>query len=78
MKSFKFWSFICFISCVLLWVPNVVFQVASPLFLLTFIIGPVGMVFALIKKHFFLAVLNLIGTLSFYILMFLGYWWYSL
>ncbi|GAF22896.1 hypothetical protein JCM19047_2675 [Bacillus sp. JCM 19047] len=47
---------------------------ASPLFLLTFIIGPVGMILALWRKYFLLAALNLFGTLSFFILMFLVYW----
>lgn len=77
MNSFKFWSFICFISCVLLWVPNVVFQVASPFWLATYIVGPIGIALALMRRHFLLVMLNVLGTCSFFILMFLGYWWNS-
>lgn len=52
-RSYPFWSTICFLLCVAVWVPNIVFQVASPLFLLTFIIGPVGMILALWRKYFY-------------------------
>ncbi|MBN8233936.1 hypothetical protein JF544_01710 [Halobacillus kuroshimensis] len=58
----------------LMWVPNLVFQTASPLWLLTFIIAPIGAAFALLAKNYWLIAANIIMFFSFFILMAGGYW----
>ncbi|MCM3618527.1 hypothetical protein M3936_13135 [Sutcliffiella horikoshii] len=73
-KSLKLASLICFITCVLLWVPNVLMEVSSPLWILTFVIGPIGLAFGLVGKQYVLAVFNLIMTFSFFWIMALGYY----
>ncbi|WP_223701657.1 hypothetical protein [Sutcliffiella deserti] len=77
-NALKILSLICFVICVLLWLPNVLLEVASPFWLLTFIIGPVGLVFGLLGKHYLLAVLNLIMTFSFFLFMYVGYYFLDL
>ncbi|MYL39102.1 hypothetical protein [Halobacillus litoralis] len=58
----------------LIWVPNLVFQVASPLWLLIFIIAPIGTAFAVLAKNYWLAAANTVMFFSFFILMAGGYW----
>ncbi|TYS59561.1 hypothetical protein FZC76_22295 [Sutcliffiella horikoshii] len=74
----KKWSLVCLISCILLWIPNIIFQIASPLWMLTYIIGPIGMAFSLIGKNYILAFLNLVMTFSFFLFMAIGYYINSL
>lgn len=71
-------SWVCFILAVLAWVPNLVFQVASPLFLSTFLLGLVGAILALMSKNYILMVLNIVMFCSFFIFMAAGYTWNSL
>ncbi|WP_217587683.1 hypothetical protein [Lentibacillus saliphilus] len=69
----KKWSLLCFVLCILIWIPNIVFSVSSPLWLLVYIVGPIGIAFGALGKSIILPVLNVIMTFSFYIVMFLGY-----
>ncbi|WP_404448216.1 hypothetical protein LG307_03610 [Sutcliffiella horikoshii] len=73
-KALKISSLVCFVICVLLWVPNVLLSVASPFWMLTFVVGPIGLAFGLVGKHYFLAFLNFIMTFSFFWLMAIGYY----
>ncbi|QFT87752.1 hypothetical protein FIU87_03720 [Bacillus sp. THAF10] len=70
------WSLICFIIGVLVWVPNVALDIASSWWLLTFIVGPIGVLLGILGKNYLLVVLNLLMTFSFFILMAFGsYFW---
>lgn len=77
-KNFKVISLACLISCILIWIPNIVFQVASPLFLLTFLLAPIGIIFAALIKNSWLIVANAFMFFSFFIVMFVGYYFESL
>ncbi|MFG6147380.1 hypothetical protein [Halobacillus sp. B23F22_1] len=72
-KLFKMMAAASLIICAGVWVPNVVFQVASPWWMVIFIIAPAGIVFAGLIKNYWLIVLNTIMLFSFFILMFTGY-----
>ncbi|MCA0972133.1 hypothetical protein LCM20_16115 [Halobacillus litoralis] len=72
-KTMKITALACFMACVLVWVPNLVFQVASPLWLLTFLVAPVGIVLAAMLKHKWLIIGNTVMLFSFFWLMFGGY-----
>ena len=72
-KNFKIISLVCLFICILVWIPNIVFQVANPLFLVTFVIAPVGIVFAALIKKYWLIVANTFMFFSFFIFMFVGY-----
>lgn len=72
-NRFRTLSFVCFTACVLVWLPNVIFQIASPFWLLTFIIAPIGIAFGLLAKNKWLVILNIIMFFSFFILMAIGY-----
>jgi len=72
-KVFKTLSLGCLIICVLVWIPNLVFQIPSPLWLLTFVFAPFGIGFAALVKQYWLAVANILKFFSFFIFMFLGY-----
>ncbi|TMN20892.1 hypothetical protein FFL34_01265 [Lentibacillus cibarius] len=69
----KKWSLLCFIICLLLWIPNVVFQISSPFWMLVYIVGPIGMALGVLGKSVILTILNLIMSFSFFIIMFFGY-----
>ncbi len=69
----NFWSLICFIIGLLLWTPNIFFGVSSPLWLLNFIIGPIGVALSVLGKNYILTILNFLLTFSFFIFMYLGY-----
>lgn len=71
--KFKTISFICFLACIVIWIPNIVFQVSSPLWILTFLIAGIGTVLAILSKSYWLVALNTIMFFSFFILMALGY-----
>ncbi|WP_411842593.1 hypothetical protein [Salinicoccus sp. HZC-1] len=73
-NKFTVFSFICFGSCILIWVPNVIFQVPSPFWILTFIIAPFGLAFAFLAKNYWLAFGNVVMFFSFFILMAVGYY----
>ncbi|MFJ7647018.1 hypothetical protein ACIQ1H_05690 [Lysinibacillus sp. NPDC097279] len=61
------------IISLLLWVPNIVFQKASTLWIFTFVLSGIGIVLAACVKSKILIIGNIITFLSFFILMFLGY-----
>ncbi|NMH73519.1 hypothetical protein HF078_10570 [Bacillus sp. RO2] len=73
-KSLKITSLVCFVICVLLWIPNVFMHIASPFWMLTFVVGPIGLAFGLVGKHYLLAILNFIMTFSFFLFMAVGYY----
>jgi len=68
----KILSLVCLLICVLSWVPNIFFQVASPLWMVTFIIAPIGLIFATMIKKYWLIAANTIMFFSFFIFMFVG------
>ena len=61
------------IFCAAMWVPNIVFQIASPWWILTFIVAPIGIVCASLVKHYRLILSNVIMLFSFSLFMFGGY-----
>lgn len=61
------------IISLLLWVPNVVFQKASTLWLFTFVLSGIGIGLSVYAKSKILIIGNIITFFSFFILMFLGY-----
>ncbi|MGR9049619.1 hypothetical protein ACQ4XT_13420 [Halobacillus faecis] len=72
-KLFKIMALSSVIICITVWIPNIVFQISSPLWMITFIIAPVGIVFASLIKNAWLIVSNVAMLFSFFILMFAGY-----
>lgn len=60
--------------CLLLWVPNIGFQISSPFWMLVFILGPLGIVFAALNKNILLIILNIMMTFSFFIFMAISYY----
>ncbi|PCK18812.1 hypothetical protein CEY02_18130 [Bacillus pumilus] len=72
-KTLRNLSFLCFIIGILLWVPNVFFGQSSILWLLNFVIGPIGIVLSIMGKKYLFTFLNFITSFSFFIFMFLGY-----
>lgn len=71
-NKFSVSSFICFVLCILIWIPNVIFQVASPFWMLAFTIAPFGLAFALLAKNYWLAFGNVLMFFSFF--MAIGYY----
>ncbi|MCA1011579.1 hypothetical protein [Halobacillus halophilus] len=72
-KLFRILAISSLIVCIAVWIPNIVFQTSSPLWMLTFIIAPAGVVFASLIKNAWLIVSNVAMLFSFFILMFAGY-----
>jgi len=72
-KLFKILSIVCLCICVLVWVPNIVFQVPSPFWLLIYVIAPIGILFAALVKNLLLIIANTFMFFSFFIFMFVGY-----
>lgn len=72
-KYLKMLSLLSLIICIFVWIPNMVFQISSPFWLLTFIVAPVGIVFAVLIKKYWLIVANTLMFFSFFIFMFIGY-----
>ncbi|OZI12558.1 hypothetical protein CEW92_05900 [Bacillaceae bacterium SAS-127] len=70
---FKFLATATIIISLLLWIPNIVFQEASPLWLLTFVFSGVGVVLSIKIDSKILIIGNTIMFFSFFILMFVGY-----
>lgn len=66
-------SITCLVISVLIWIPNLFFQVASPLWLFTFLIGPLGAGLAFLGKKKGLLIANVVMTFSFFIVMAVGY-----
>ncbi len=61
------------IISVLLWVPNIVFQEASSLWLYTFVFSGIGIILSILIKSKILIIGNAITFLSFFPVMFVGY-----
>lgn len=72
-ETFKKLSLLCVLLSVVVLIPNIIFKVSSPLWILTFPFSAIGIVLGWIGKKNFLVVLNVIMFFSFFILMFLGY-----
>lgn len=61
------------VMSLLLWVPNIVFQKASTLWMFTFVLSGLGIVLSVYTKSKILLIGNIITFFSFFILMFFGY-----
>lgn len=72
-KRFKGISVICLFICILVWIPNIMFQVSSPLWIITFVVALIGIVFAALIRNGWLIVANTVMFFSFFIIMFVGY-----
>ncbi|MEC3885433.1 hypothetical protein VKA52_16975 [Halobacillus sp. HZG1] len=72
-KLFRTLAISTVVVCITVWIPNLVFQISSPLWMLTFIIAPAGIVFASLIKNAWPIVSNVAMLFSFFILMFAGY-----
>ncbi|MDP4552813.1 hypothetical protein Q9251_18190 [Alkalihalobacillus macyae] len=70
---FKVLAIFSLILSVSVWIPNIIFHVASPFWLITFILAPVGILAAALIKNYWLIVSNTLMLFSFFILMFTGY-----
>jgi predicted membrane protein len=77
-KRYKVFSLICLIVCIIVWIPNIVFDYPTIFILLTFIVGPIGAIFAYLARNKLLLFSNIIGALSFFIIMFVGNLIYAL
>lgn len=73
-NKFKRIAFICFILCVLIWIPNIIFQIPSPFLLFTFVISSIGIVLAVLAKSYWLIAMNVVMFFSFFIFMGIGYY----
>lgn len=72
-EKYKLSSIICLLISILIWIPNIIMKIASPLWILTFIISPIGIALAVRINHYFLIIANSIMLLSFFIFMAIGY-----
>ncbi|WP_079479089.1 hypothetical protein [Halobacillus salinus] len=72
-KLFKTIAITSLVVCLAVWIPNVIFQVASPLWMATFLIAPIGITFSILIKKYWLVVSNVIMLFSFFLFMFAGY-----
>lgn len=70
-------SIACVIIGIIAWLPNFIFDFGYPYPMLTFIINPIGVVFAVVGKSTLGIILNVIMTFSFFLLMFFGYLFYA-
>jgi hypothetical protein len=66
-------SILCFLTGILVWIPNLVYGQPPHYWLLTFIINPFGAVFGYIGRSKRMMLANGIMTVSFFIVMFGGY-----
>lgn len=66
-------SIFCFLTGILVWIPNLVYGQPAHYWLLTFIINPLGIVFGYIGRSKRMKIANGIMTVSFFIVMFVGY-----
>lgn len=72
-KTMRWLSLLCFVIGVLLWTPNLIFGYGSGLWLLNYLLGPVGIILSIYSRNYLYTFLNLLTTFSFFIFMFLGY-----
>lgn len=73
-KNYQIISLLCIVLAVLAWILNVVFQIASTLWLATFVLGIIGAVFAALGRNYWLLIGNIVMFFSFFILMAIGYY----
>ena len=73
-SGFGLISLSCFLLSIAVWVPNIVFQVGSPAWLLTFVFGPIGILFGALGRNYLLVAGNVFMGFSFFIFMAIGYW----
>ncbi|AJD89679.1 hypothetical protein JMA_03620 [Jeotgalibacillus malaysiensis] len=71
-------SALFFVLGVLAWLPNLILDYGTPLTLLSMLFGALGIVFAGIARNWLLVVANLFVMFSFFLVMGLGYYLYSL
>ncbi|WP_328005428.1 hypothetical protein, partial [Heyndrickxia coagulans] len=69
----KILATITIIISLLLWVPNIVFQQPSFLWILTFVFSGIGLLLAVSIKSKVLIIGNTITFFSFFLVMFFGY-----
>ncbi|WP_211654926.1 hypothetical protein [Planococcus alpniumensis] len=72
-KNYQILSSLCLVVAVIVWIPNVVFKIASTFWLATFVLGIIGTVFAALGRNYLLMIGNIIMFFSFFILMAIGY-----
>lgn len=72
-KTFYSISLICILLSIFLWIPNIFLGIANPYVMLTFFLGIIGLLFSLKIKQKYLIIGNIFSSLSFFLLMFLGY-----
>ena len=73
VKFIKIAAVSTIIISLLLWVPNIVFQKASFLWIFTFVFSGIGILLSVSVKSKILIIGNTITFFSFFIVMFLGY-----
>ncbi|NJP39315.1 hypothetical protein [Alkalicoccus luteus] len=73
MTNTRTWAWLCFLIGIGSWVPNIVFQEPAALWLITLIVGPVGIVLAFVSQSWGLVIANTMVGGSFLLLMFAGY-----
>ncbi|WP_010650301.1 hypothetical protein [Oceanobacillus massiliensis] len=66
-------SIICLILGAVLWLPNFLFQYGYSIWLLTFLVNPIGVLFGVLGKSKVGIISNTLMTFSFFIFMFFGY-----
>lgn len=72
-KKFALLSLLCAVACVLLWLPNIVFNIGSPWWLVIFFASPAGVILGVMARNIWLVLFNLLMFFSFLILMALGF-----
>ncbi len=72
-KIYKVLSISCLLLSILIWIPNIIFGISSPLWMLSFFIAPVGIMFSALIRNYLLIIANVIMFFSFFILMSIGY-----
>ncbi|MFB1052176.1 hypothetical protein [Paraliobacillus sp. JSM ZJ581] len=73
IKTYKILAVSCLLLNILIWIPNTVFAISSPFWMLSFFIAPIGIVFSALIKNYLLVTLNAIMFFSFFLLMGIGY-----
>lgn len=72
-KTIKYFSLVCFIASIILWLPNLIFQIPSTWYFGVFIIAPIGILLAMFSKSKWLILGNTLMFFSFFLLMGIGY-----
>ncbi|WP_379494933.1 hypothetical protein [Oceanobacillus longus] len=73
LKNYKKISIICLLISISVWIPNIIFQIPAPFWMTTFLIAPIGILFAFFTKKSWLILANTAMFFSFFIFMFAGY-----